>query len=139
MIAISVTCISYLLCMVSSTCNLFHLLTYKSSTCSTPTTPAPWHTESCVCFSSRGTLWQGGQLLYPGQPCHQLQEYLPPFVLFLLITNITSCFISLLLIFIITCKKCNTKLIHWRTPGTEGSCKPMLDNNNFITSLQTDK
>ena len=119
--------------MISSSCHLLHLLTYLPSTCSSPPPSL-----SCLCISHT-TLWQGGELVYPGLGCDQLQEYLPPLMVFLVIINILICILSLFFMFIITYKKCNHRFANWRSPVRDESFAPMINNNQGILSLEIDK
>jgi len=84
------SCLTSLMSLSSSLGHLLHLITLQSSQCSP-------RLSFCQCLSPT-SLWQSGNLSYMNLTCTQVEVYLPPLLITLVILNLTYSLVTLVLL-----------------------------------------
>ena len=110
-----VSLVSSVFSLVAAISHSLHLVTLSSAHCSPPvTSPASWPAQSCLCLS-QSSLWQQGELVYPGTSCPDLLAVQPPLLLALAIINILGTVTSLTFMVLLSCSKHNITFRNWRS------------------------
>lgn len=109
--------------LVAAVGHLLHLVTYSVSVCQEATSPPTWPGQTCVCLSS-SNLWEEGELVYPGASCSQVNTFLTPFLLSLVVMNVLSFLSCSALLLLLLASKHVRTFKYWRRREEEPVPKP---------------